>query len=127
MELTSRRTPAPNIRAFLSTRRGAVAVALTCAVVAGALLLIAVSRYRASVQTSQQNATVLVANRLIQKGTSGTTIATGGSFTAKSLAHKQAAAGAVVNTAAISGQVAVRDILPGEQLTAADFALALGI
>ena len=127
MELTSRRTGSPDLRGFLSTRRGAIAVALVCAIAAGAVLLIAFSRYRASVRASQQNLTVLVANRLIPKGTSGTAIATGGSFTAESFPAKQAATGAVANTAVISGEVAVRDILPGAQLTAADFAPASGI
>ncbi len=127
MELTSRRTPAPDIRGFLSTRKGAVTVALACAVAAAAVLLVAVSRYRASVRAAQQNVTVLVTNRLIPKGTSGTAIATGGAFTTRSLTQKQVAAGAVSDTTAIAGKVAARDILPGEQLTAGEFTAASGI
>jgi Flp pilus assembly protein CpaB len=127
MELTSRRTPAPNLRGFLSTRRGAMAVALLCAVGAGAVLLIAISRYRASLKASQQTVTVFVTNRLIPKGTSGTAIATGGWYTAESLTQPRVAAAAVADTAAIAGKVTVRDILPGEQLTATDFAAASGL
>jgi pilus assembly protein CpaB len=91
------------------------------------VLLIAISKYRASVQSSQRTLTVFVTNRLIPKGTSGTAIATGGWYTSESLAIKHAALGAVTDTAAIAGRVAVRDILPGEQLTAADFAAASGL
>ena len=127
MELTSKRTTAPNMRAFLSTRRGTIATAVVCAILAGAVMLIAFSEYRASVKSSQQSVTVLVASSLIPKGTSGTAIATGGSFKAETLAAKQVTTGALADTAAISGKAAVRDILPGEQLTAADFAVASGI
>lgn len=127
MELTSRRTPATDLRAFLSTRRGAALVALVCAAAAAAVLLVAISHYRAGVSTAQQDVTVLVANRLIPKGTSGTAIATGGSFATERLARKQVSAGAVADTAAISGEVTSRDVLPGEQLTAVDFTAASGI
>ncbi len=127
MELTSRRAPTSGVRAVLSTRRGAIAVSLLCAVVAGAVLLIAVSKYRSNVQASQRNLTVLVATRLIPKGTSGTAIATGSSFTSQNLAKKQVLSGAVADTSAIAGRVAIRDILPGEQLTADEFAPASGI
>jgi pilus assembly protein CpaB len=127
MELTTGRRPASEIRAFLSTRRGAIVVALACAVAAAVLLLVAVSRYQASVRAAQQNVTVLVANRLIPKGTSGTAIATGRFFTSETLVQKQLTAGAVADTSAISGKVAARDILPGEQLTTGDFASAGGI
>lgn len=127
MELTSRRTPASSIRAFLSTRRGGIAVALACAVAAAAILLLAVTRYRASVRATHQSVTVLVANRLIPKGTSGTDIATGRFFTSETLAQKQVTTGALVDTAAIAGKVAARDILPGEQLTSAEFRSATGI
>jgi pilus assembly protein CpaB len=115
------------MRGFLSTRRGAIAVAVLCALAAAAVLLVAISHYRASIRASQQTATVLVANRLIPKGTSGTAIATGGYFTAETLAHKQVSLGAVADTVQISSRVTVRDILPGEQLTAADFAAASGL
>jgi pilus assembly protein CpaB len=127
MELTSRRPPSQGVRAVLSTRRGAIALSLACAVAAGAVLLIAVSKYRSNVQASQGNLTVLVATRLIPKGTSGTAIATGASFTSQSLAKKQVLSGALADTSAIAGRVAVRDILPGQQLTADEFAPASGI
>ena len=118
MPLTTRRTPASGLRALLSTRRGAIAVALTCALAAAGILFFAVSRYRASLSTAQQHVTVLVANRVIPKGTSGTTIATNKFFTAETLVRKQVTPGAVASTAAITGKVANKDILPGEQLTA---------
>jgi|SRR5579872_3230621 len=127
MELTSKRTPTPDLRGFLSSRRGATILALLCAAAAGVVLFVAIRQYRSSVHASQQSVTVLVANRLIQKGTSGTAIATGGEFTAESLGQKQVTAGAVADIASIGGRVAVRDILPGSQLTAADFAAASGL
>ena len=127
MELTSRRTGSPGLRAFLSTRRGAIAVSLLCAAAAGAVLVFAVTKYRSNVQASQRNLTVLVATRLIPKGTSGTAIATGGSFASQSLLKKQVVSGAMADTSAIAGKVAVRDILPGEQLTADEFSSASGV
>jgi Flp pilus assembly protein CpaB len=127
MELTAKRPYGPDLRRFISTRKGAVAIALACALAAGAVLVFAMARYRDSVRTSQSNVTVLVANRLIPKGTSGTAIATGGEFTAESVRHGQATTGAVADTASVSGSVTVRDILPGQQLTRADFATAAGI
>jgi Flp pilus assembly protein CpaB len=70
---------------------------------------------------------VLVARGLIQKGTAGDAVAAGQLFTGQSIVQKQVSAGAIADAAALRGKAAVRDILPGEQLTLADFSAASGI
>jgi Flp pilus assembly protein CpaB len=117
----------PDMRGVLSSRRGTLAVALACALVAGGILVFSITRYRQSVQASTKQGTVLVAKGVIQKGTAGDAIAAGQLFSAQSIVQKQLSAGAIADAAALRGKAAVRDILPGEQLTAADFSTASGI
>jgi Flp pilus assembly protein CpaB len=127
MELTPKKPTSPDLRGMLSTRQGMLAVATTCALIAGGIIVFAISRYQRSVSASTKQSTVLVAKAVIQKGTPGDAVATGGLFTAESIVAKQVSAGALADAAALRGKVAVRDILPGEQLTLGDFGAASGI
>jgi Flp pilus assembly protein CpaB len=95
--------------------------------IAGGIIVFAISRYRQSVNASAKQSTVLVAKGLVQKGTAGDALAAGQLFTSETIVQKQVSAGAVADSAALRGKVAVRDILPGEQLTLADFGAASGI
>jgi Flp pilus assembly protein CpaB len=81
----------------------------------------ALNRYRQSIETSSKPATVLVANRLIEKGTGGAAIGVGEYFKTAKVLDKQVAQGALASSAALHGEVAAVDIYPGQQLTAADF------
>jgi Flp pilus assembly protein CpaB len=101
--------------------------AVICAAVAVAVIAYAINRYRSSVSTSNQEATVLVASSLIQKGTSAEAIAAGKFFIPTQVLQKQVTVGAIADAAALRGKVAATDILPGQQLTAADFVAAGGI
>jgi pilus assembly protein CpaB len=67
---------------------------------------------------------VLVAKNLIQKGTPGDIIGTSSQFQVASVPKGQLQTGALSDPAALSGRVAVTDIYPGQQLTAAYFAFA---
>jgi Flp pilus assembly protein CpaB len=121
VELTGKNYTRNDWRKLLSTRRGTVLVAGVCALVAAGILLLAMDRYRQNVDTSGNQETVLVASGLIQKGTPGDAIASGQLFKPTSVAVKQVSAGAVADTAQLHGKVAVADIYPGQQITAADF------
>jgi Flp pilus assembly protein CpaB len=127
MELTPKKPASPDLRGLLSSRQGTLAVATVCALIAAGIIVFAISRYRQNVNASTAQSTVLVAKGLIQKGTSGDAVAGGQLFTAENLLQKQVSTGAVADAAALRGKVAVRNILPGEQLTLGDFAAASGI
>lgn len=126
MELTGNRYAGSDWRKLLSTRRGTIAVAAVCAVVAGAILVYAASRYRHSVQSGAGVQTVLVSNGTILKGTPGDVIASQQLFHTQSIAAGQVSTGAIADTALLNGKVAVADINPGQQLTASDFATSGG-
>ena len=121
MEVTQRRPVGSNMGKWSSTRQGTLAIALVTTLIAAAILVFALHRYRQSVETSSKPATVLVANRFIEKGTSGAAIGVGRYFTTTKILDKQVAQGAFASSAALHGEVAADDIYPGQQLTAADF------
>jgi Flp pilus assembly protein CpaB len=109
------------VRGLLSTRRGTVLVAGACTLLAAGILLFAAVRYKHSVNAQQQPETVLVATRLIQKGTAGSALSGGGTFRPEQILSKQVSSGAIADAAALTGKVALADIQPGQQLTVADF------
>jgi Flp pilus assembly protein CpaB len=121
VQLTRRRLGRPSLGGLVSTRQGALALALFCALGAAGILVYALSQYRHSVNTANKQNTVLVATRLIQKGTSGDVVASEQLYRAMPIVASQAAAGALSDAAHLRGTVAARDILPGQQLTAASF------
>lgn len=125
MELT-RKPSGANLKGVLGSRQGAVMIALACAGVAAVILVVAINGYRNSVNGSATPATVLVANGLIQKGTSGNAIAAGQLYTPTKFTEKNVSTGAITDAATLRGKVAVSDILPGQQLTLADFGAATG-
>jgi Flp pilus assembly protein CpaB len=127
VELTGKNYTRNDWRKLLATRRGTVIVAGVCALVAAGILLLAMNRYRHNVDTSGNQETVLVAGGLIQKGTSGGTIAAERLFTSQSVAVKQVSTGAIADTASLQGKVAAADIYPGQQLTSADFVAKGGL
>ncbi|HEY1523708.1 MAG TPA: Flp pilus assembly protein CpaB [Solirubrobacteraceae bacterium] len=124
MELTSKKLNVPRVRGLPSSRRGAVALAVGCALAAGIILLIALSQYRQSVSAANKDVSVLVSTGSIQKGTSGDLIAAQRLYKPTPILAKNLSTGALTNAAALSGEVAVQNILPGQQLTAADFAVS---
>jgi Flp pilus assembly protein CpaB len=114
----------PRVRGLPSSRRGAVALAVGSALAAGIILLIALSHYRQSVSAANKQVSVLVSTGSIQKGTAGDLIAAQRLYKPTPVLAKNLSTGALTNAAALRGEVAVQNILPGQQLTAADFAVS---
>jgi pilus assembly protein CpaB len=123
MEATQKRSsPLERIRRFAGTRRGAVTIAAVSAVLAGMLLLAFVTQYKKDVQAGTLEQPALVADRLIPKGTAGSVVVSDGLFQPASVQRESLESGALTSAAMLEGKVATRDVYPGEQLTAADFA-----
>ncbi len=127
MELTSNRLRRRDVGSLLATRRGTLMAAAAAALLAVVVIVFAIDRYRSSVNNSTRDVTVLVANTVIQKGTSGDAIASERLFSPTQLIQKQVTTGALADAGALRGKVAVAEILPGQQLTANDFVAAGGI
>jgi pilus assembly protein CpaB len=102
-------------------------VALVTAAVAALIIVVAINRYRHNVNTSNSQTSVLVANGLIQKGSSFASIASAGLYAPSKVIEKRITPGAITDASALAGKVAVTNILPGQQLTAADFAVSSGV
>ena len=123
MEAVTQRTPpAQGLKRFLATRRGAWVIAFICATLGGLALLVFVNRYKSSVNEDLASTPVLTADRLIPRGTAGNVVVTEKLFKPGAIADQDVKLGAVDDANALVGKVATRDILPGQQITAADFA-----
>lgn len=106
---------------LLSTRGGTVLVGAFAAVIAGIFVLIYINQYRDSVRSSDATTTVLVAKRLIQKGTPGAYIGSEKLFVPTSVPRAKVRESAIADPVSFRGLVAAADIFPGQQLTLADF------
>jgi Flp pilus assembly protein CpaB len=109
---------------LFSTRRGSVIVGIGAAAIAGIVVFVYLHNYRNSLNSAAAPATVLVAKNLIPKGTPGDVIGQSGQFQVSSLPKRDLQLGALADPAALNGRIAVADIYPGQQLTAAGFAYA---
>jgi Flp pilus assembly protein CpaB len=110
----------------LSQSRGwTLVIGIAAAVLAAVLLVVYLLQYRSSVNETTAPAPVLVAKNLIPKGTSGTVIAEKQLFQGATLAKDDLKVGAVSDPAYLNGRVAVVDIFPGQQITAADLSSGL--
>ncbi len=67
---------------------------------------------------------MLVAKRLIPRGTPGTLIASQSMYAPKTLPPEEVELGAISDPAYLRGRTAAVDIFPGQQLTATDFAVS---
>jgi pilus assembly protein CpaB len=127
MKLSQKRLARPSVGGMLATRQGALVLAFLCAVVAGGLVLVALSQYRQTLVTNNKQATVLVASGQIQKGTSGEAIAAEHLFKLEPVVSTQVTPGAISDASFLSGKVAQTEVLPGQQLTLADFTEVAGV
>ena len=105
----------------LSSKNGSVLAAVVTAALAGLIIMVFLNQYRDNVNKDAVPTPVLVASKLIEQGASGDTIGAAGLFKADDVPRDQVKAGALTDAAALRGKIAVDDILPGQQLTAADF------
>jgi Flp pilus assembly protein CpaB len=122
MQATHKRSLFDGLRRLAGTRGGAITIAAIAAALAGIVLLAFTSQYKHRVQGGTVEHTVLVADRLIPKGTSGAVVVSDGLFKPTGVQGENVVSGALTSSAALSGKVATRDIYPGQQITAADFA-----
>lgn len=122
MEATHKRALHEGLGRFASTRRGAMTIAAATAALAGIVLLAFIAQYKDRVQRGTVERSALVANRLIPKGTSGAVVVSDGLSKPTTVQEGSLESGVLASGAALAGKVATRDIYPGEQITAADFA-----
>jgi pilus assembly protein CpaB len=102
----------------LNASRGwTLALGIGAAILAGILLIAYILEYRSSVKDSAAPTSVLVAKKLIPKGTSGSIIAEQDLFQTTSLPRDDLKLGAISDPAYLAGRVTTVDIFPGQQLT----------
>jgi Flp pilus assembly protein CpaB len=106
---------------LVSTRRGTLLFGIAAALLAGIAIVAYLNSYRDSVKSGGALVTVLVAGDTIPNGTAGNVLASKGLYTATTIRESQLREGALSDPASLQGTVAVREILEGAQLTAADF------
>jgi Flp pilus assembly protein CpaB len=108
----------------LASRNASMLAATVAAALAALLIVVFLQKYRNDLSARSLPVSALVADSLIQKGASAETAGAQGQFSVAKLPREQVKAGALADAAALKGQVAVDDILPGQQLTPADFKAA---
>jgi len=111
------------VHKLTSTRAGTIAMAALAALLAFVSILVYLNKYRHSVSAQGAPVTVLVAKKLIPRGTPGSAIAASGLFTTTTIRQSQLREGALADPASLRGRAAAVDIYPGQQLAAADFAV----
>lgn len=114
------RRPDPR-KKLLATRGGNALIALVSALLAAALLMVFLNRYRDSVRGADETATVLVAKSLIEKGSAGDVVAEYGLFQTTTVRERELKDGAISDPSSLRGKRAIADVYPGEQLVAGDF------
>jgi Flp pilus assembly protein CpaB len=111
---------------LFTTRQGTIMLGVIAAIIAAIALIVYLNHYRNSV--SPPPVSVLVAKKTIPQGTSGDILAKSTSFyEVTQLPKDQVLTGAITDSATLAGQVALTDINPNSQLTAAQFGLASGV
>jgi Flp pilus assembly protein CpaB len=108
----------------MSSRGWAIALGIGAVVLAAILLVVYLDRYRSRVSGENAPTQVLVANKLIPRGTPGSVVASSGMYTATTLPRKDVEVGAVADPQYLTGRAAAADILPGQQFTGVDFAVS---
>lgn len=96
-----------------------VSVALLLGVALGAIPTFLI--FHGSKSSSTERGTVLVAKRLILKGTSGSSIAAQNLFVVRTVPKVQMAPTAISDPAVLQGRVAAGDIYQNQQLATSDF------
>jgi pilus assembly protein CpaB len=106
---------------MISTRGGAMIVATVAAILAGILLFVFVQRYRTKESTSSATTSVFVARSLIAQGSSADVIASQQLLQRTALRGSQVQSGVIADPSVLHGEVAAKNIYPGQQITASDF------
>jgi Flp pilus assembly protein CpaB len=106
---------------LLSTRGGTVAVSAAAAVLAAAVFIAYLHRYRESVNSSNQPVTILISRGLIERGTPGNVVGSEGLYQFTSTPKDEVLDGAITDPDLLRGRLATEDIYPGQQLTLSQF------
>jgi len=115
-------TPRISLKPSASTPAGALAGAAVASILAGVLVFSAMgSGDSSSAGGGAAPVSVIVADRLIPKGSSGEAVAAGRIARPTDVRSSAVTEGALRSISDVRGQIAIQDIYPGEQLTAADF------
>jgi Flp pilus assembly protein CpaB len=122
MELTGK-TP---LRSRLSTRNGAMTFAVIAAAIAAILVFAAINSARKSDTAGTASSTVLVANQLIPKGSSGEALGQQHLFRVAHVNEQALVSGAVTDISQLKDRIATQDIYPGQQISANTFSAANG-
>jgi Flp pilus assembly protein CpaB len=106
---------------LFSTRRRSLVAGAVAAGLAVIVLVVYLHNYRSSVNSAVATGPVLVAKNLIPKGTSGDLIASTSQYQVAQLPKSEFKNGAITDPGILAGRVAVTDIYPRQQLSAAEF------
>lgn len=109
------------ISKLFKNRSGAVIAGVVAALIAIILLVVYLRSYRSSVDSGKRPMRVLVAAKLIARGTSGTLIAHQALYRVTTVQKDELKVNAITDPAALNDRVAAADIYPGQQLTQNDF------
>jgi Flp pilus assembly protein CpaB len=109
------------ISRLFRNRSGAVIAGVVAAVLAIILLVVYLNSYRSSVNKNKAAERVLVATKLIQKGTSGDIIAKKELYEVTAVPKDQLKLNAITDPSALVDRISVSDIFPGQQLTQDEF------
>jgi Flp pilus assembly protein CpaB len=111
---------------LFTTRQGTILLGVIAAIIAAIALIVYLNHYRSSV--SPPPVSVLVAKKAIPQGTSGDILAKSTSFyEATPVPKDQVLSGAITDSSTLAGTVALTNINPNSQLTAAQFGAASGV
>lgn len=111
---------------LFTTRQGTILLGVIAAIIAAIALIVYLNNYRSSV--SPPPVSVLVAKKAIPQGTSGDILAKSTSFyEATPVPKDQVLSGAITDSSTLAGTVALTNINPNSQLTAAQFGAASGV
>jgi Flp pilus assembly protein CpaB len=108
---------------MFSTRRGAITTAVVAAILAGLLIFAFVSSYTKGGAAAPVNTPVFVSQGFIPRGTPASVVASNSLLDRTTVPSNHVVVGAISDPATLKGEVAVQDIYPGQQVTAADFAV----
>jgi pilus assembly protein CpaB len=122
MELT-KKSP---LRDGLNSRTGVLTIAAIAAFFAAILVFAAINSARKDSTNASAPVTVLVANQLIPKGSSGQALAEGHLFRTARVGEQTLVPGAVTDVSQIKDKVATQDVYPGQQISARAFATSDG-
>jgi Flp pilus assembly protein CpaB len=125
--MTPKRPSQRDWRSRVSTRQGTGAIAIFTALVAAAILIVALQKYRQGVDANSRSQTVLVASSQVEKGTAGDAIGSQRLFKATRVTAKEVKSGAFTDPSSLRGKIAATDIYAGEQLRASNFTAGSGV